>query len=210
MRIPVLSYISCFSALAPIVFGVSGFRRQNRSMHWLLVFCIVLFSEHCIQLMYSILGWNNWTISRYGTLVETIILALVYLSAIRTSAARKGFTVFVVLSIIIWGAVAVLYHSADKLDSSAFTLGMMIAICYGLSFLFLEFRHDHEPITLNPTFWAATGSLLYNVGALIIIGLANELLKMGYEYFYQAWQINFILIMIANGCYLKGFLCKTA
>lgn len=169
----------------------------------------MLFSEHLIQLIFSVLQWNNWTIARYGIFIESIVLALVYISAIRTTATRRGFTLLVILSLLVWGAVAILYHAPEKLDSSAFTLGMMIAICYGLSYLFLEFRHDHEPITRRPLFWVATGSLLYNVGALILIGLANELLKMGTVYFYQAWQVNFILIMIANGCYLKGFLCKT-
>jgi hypothetical protein len=63
------------------------------------------------------------------------------------------------------------------------------------------------PLTDEPMFWVSSGTLIYSTGVFLIIGLANELLKMGASYFRAAWYINWSLIIIVNVMYAKGFFC---
>jgi len=63
-------------------------------------------------------------------------------------------------------------------------------------------------LTHEPVFWVLTGTLLYFSGTFAVMGLSNELMKLGRWYFDFAWHINWGLTIIANMLYAKGVLCK--
>ena len=66
----------------------------------------------------------------------------------------------------------------------------------------------NHPLINDPIFWVSSGTLIYSTGAIFIIGLSNELLKMGSIVFYQLHGTSIgSLAMISNLMYTKGFFC---
>jgi hypothetical protein len=57
-------------------------------------------------------------------------------------------------------------------------------------------------------FWVAMAVALYSAGTLILLGLSNDLLKLGVPYFKAGWVFNWSLLIIANLFYAKAMLCK--
>jgi hypothetical protein len=53
-----------------------------------------------------------------------------------------------------------------------------------------------------------TAVLLYSSGTLLLLGWSNQLAKSGMDTFITAWQINWVLLIMANLFYMKGLLCK--
>jgi hypothetical protein len=140
--------------------------------------------------------------------IETILLAIVYITAVHHRTFRAIFISLLIIYMVIWGMVAIFFHIPDKVDSLAVTLGMLLIIIFCIAFLYQDFKFNTEAITGNPMFWVTAGSLLYNIGVIIMVGLANELTTLGVKYFLMAWYINFTLIIVANVFYMKGFLCR--
>jgi hypothetical protein len=209
MSIPVISYFSCFSYLGPILLGIFRFKRLNRPMKLFLFLCVVFFIDYIIQLAFSIFSVNNWEISNYEMFGETIVLAIVFITAVNHAVVRTVYIALLIIYMISWCMIGALFHSPDKLDTLAMTLGMLLIICFCITYLYQDFKLNTGPLSGNPMFWVTVGSLLYNIGVIIMVGLANELTAMGYTYFLMAWYINFTLIIVANVLYMKGFLCRT-
>jgi len=59
-----------------------------------------------------------------------------------------------------------------------------------------------------PMFWVLLGVLLYSAGTMVVMGLANRLLKLGVPYFEMAWRVNWLLLVVQNVLYTKAFLCN--
>ena len=99
------------------------------------------------------------------------------------------------------------FEAPNRLNDKMAIASRVFIIVISVFMIHSIVKHIDHPLTEEPMFWVANGNLMYSTGVLFVVGLSNELLKMGPSYFLTAWHINWSLAIVANVMYAKGFFC---
>jgi hypothetical protein len=208
MHFPVLFYISLLIVIVTALVG--GFRYRNlprplKTLEWLIIINIV---EMGVQwILASIRIHNLWT-SHFYSLVEIIFVTFMYSSWVK----QKQFKLILFLCLagfsILWIISKFTFEPFSIADDGTATVSKILQILFSAYLLVIVVRESEIIWTNDPRLWVVAGTIIYSAGSIFLFALFNKMLQISHDRLKVVWFLNWILIIVSNVLYARGFLCK--
>jgi len=208
MKLPVIFYIYYLIEIVAAIVG--GFRYRNltrplRILEWLII--ISIFGDG-VQLALARLGIHNLWMSHFYTLIEIVFVFLMYLSWIKKYQSRLMLTFCLSAFIVFWIVSKFTFEPLSFLDVWTGTIAMILQITFSVLILIDYVKESDINWTKDSRLWIATGIIVYSAGCLIRFTLFSSILQLSKDNIYIVCSIIWILIILSNLLYVRGFLCK--
>jgi len=207
MKFPVIGYVASSSYLIPAIAGMVRFNRLNNAMKVFLLFCCFGCIDIGEEIVLSHKHMNSAFLANYFILGESAFIFTVYFFSIGSKRIKQMISTLAVLFLCIWIADKIYFEVPDQINNEMAIASRIFIIVISVFMIHTMVKRVDHPLTDEPIFWVSTSTLIYSTGVFLIIGLGNELLKIGLSYFIAAWYINWSLIIVSNIMYTKGFFC---
>jgi hypothetical protein len=209
MELPVIGYVADFSFVIPAIAGIIRFKHLSNAMKVFLLFCSFACVDVAGEMVLSHKNTNNAFLANYFVLGECAFIFTVYFFSIGSKKIKQIISSLAFLFLCIWMVDKIYFETPNQLNVEMAVASRIFIIVISVFMIHTIVKRIDHPLTDEPMFWVSSSTLVYSAGIFLIIGLANELLKMGASYFRAAWYINWSLIIIVNVMYAKGFFCTT-
>jgi hypothetical protein len=189
---------------------VGGFRyrilpRPLRILVWLIVFNV---GETAIEWTLASFSIHNLWISHINTLVEFFFMVLLFSSWVKQKRIRLVLLVCFMTFIVLWITSKFSFEPFTHIDGWTATLSKILQVVFSIVLL-LDVVKEVEIIWTNdPRFWVAAGIIIYSAGSLFMFALFNKMLMVSPDRLRFVWSLNWILMIVSNLLYVRGFLCK--
>ena len=207
MKVPLIYYVANSSYAIPALAGIVRYKRLSTAMRVFLLFCFLGCLDLSAEIMLGRKNVNNAFLSNYFVLAESAFIFTVYFLSIQSKKARQVISALSFLFLSIWIVDKIFLEVPNQINAEMAIASRIFIIVISVFMIHAVVRRIDSPLTDEPMFWVSSGTLIYSTGVFLIIGLSNEILKMGASYFLAAWSINWSLIIISNIMYTKGFFC---
>lgn len=208
MAIPTLGYVAACSYVVPLAAGITRLRYLDKALRVFLVLCVLSALQVGAQYVLGTMGIRNYFILNYFVAIEFILVIQVFSLSTHSPRARVVLSAGAILFLGYWLLDLVFWNDPTQISSTAAVVANILLIVGSLAVLHPALRDAATRLVERPIFWIAVGIALYSSGSLLVLGLSNELLKLGVEYFDIGWHINWALIILSNGLFAKAFLCR--
>lgn len=208
MMFPVLFYI--FLLIQSVTAIVGGFRYRNlprplRILEWLIIISTV---EVVGQLILAALYIHNLWMSHFYTLIELVFVALLYSSWMKQRRNRLLVLICLSMFIVFWIVSKFTFEPFSIRDGWTATISMILQIIFS-TFILVDVVKENDIIwTDDPRLWIAAGIIIFAAGSLFWFAFFNKMLQISPKLFRQVYNLNWILSIISNLLYARGFLCK--
>jgi len=208
MKVPILFYI--FLLIEILTALVGGFRyrslpRPLRILEWLIIVSIF---EVIAQFTLGYVKIHNaWTM-HFITLIEIVFVFLMYSLWIKQTQSRLMLLFCLSAFIVLWIISKFTFEPLSLLDGWTATIAMILQIIFSTLLLVDVVKESDIIWTDDPRFWIATGIIIYSAGSLFWFAFFNKMLQISPERLKQVFYLNWILSIISNLLYARGFLCK--
>jgi hypothetical protein len=152
---------------------------------------------------------NNLFLSHFYIVLEFLLLSGVFYWSVPLKSTRSILLLAGAAFICFWAAELLFFFNPEKIDTVTQMVERILLIVMSIITLQAVMKDEGSSLVERPVFWAAMSVILYSAGTLMAVGLGNQLMALGRDYFVFAWDINWTLIIIANILYAKGMLCKS-
>jgi len=207
MELPLIGYIANASYLIAAIAGIIRFRHLSDAMKVFFLFCFYGCVDIIIEILLARKHTNNSFLANYFVLGECAFIFTVYFFSIGSKKTKQIISILAFLFLCIWTGDKIFFEIPNQINVEMALASRIFIIVISVFMIQTIVKRIDHPLTNEPMFWVSSGTLIYSAGVFVIIGLANELLKMGTSYFEAAWYINWSLIIISNVIYTKGFFC---
>jgi hypothetical protein len=185
------------------------FRFLDKSMKAFAIFSIVGVVNVGLEYFLSRAHIRNyWLIDLYF-LITVPSIALVYYLSVSSPAVRNLLKVSSIVFVLVWVIQKSFFSDPTQLNSALAMITAIFLILISIVTFNVILKTTSLPLSSEPLFWVLTGTLIYYSGSFAVMGLGNELLKLGMEYFEFGWHVNWILVTCSMILYSIGFLCKS-
>jgi hypothetical protein len=205
MEIPWMAHVTSSSFLLPVIAGIARFKRLSIAMKIFLLFCFSTCTEIAGEYVLSWKHINNSFLSNYDSLLESAFIFTVYFLSIKNIRTKQIISALAVFFLFVWIIDKMYFEIPDQLNDKMAIASRIFIILVSVMTIHAIVQQTNHPLTDEPVFWASGGAVIYSTGVLFIVGLSNELLKMGISYFTAAWYFNWTLAIISNVIFTKGF-----
>ena len=208
MNFPVLFYISLLVVIVTVLVGGVHYKylsRPLRILEWLIVINIL---EVGVQwILISLHVHNLWTM-HYFTIIELAFIVLMYSSWIKQRYSRL--ILFFVLAgfSILWIVSKFTFEPLSIADDGTATISKILQIIFSTYLLLIVVKESNIIWTDDPRLWIAAGVIIYSAGTLFWVAFFNKMLEVSPKRLLQSLSYNWILMIISNLFYMRGFLCK--
>jgi len=208
MKVPVLFYIFLLIQSGTAIVG--GFRYRNlprplRILEWLIIISTVVVVG---QLTLAFIKIHNLWMSHFYTLIEIVFVVFMYSSWMKKPQNRFMLSLCLLAFVLFWIVSKFTFESFAYRDGWTATISMILQIIIS-TFILVDVVRENDIIwTDDPRFWIATGIILYAAGSLFWFAFFNKMLQISPERFKQVYNLNWILSILSNLLYARGFLCK--
>jgi len=189
MMLPLLGQIHLGFFLVPAAAGIIKFRVLSKAMRMLTVLCVLACFNIAAQSLLASWGIRNYFISDYYTILEMSLLCGIFYLSVASKRARIVLRVLGLIFFGIWIVDMVFFHNPDQINSEMAVVSRIFLVVMSLVTLQAAMGDESSVLTARPVFWVAMGVVFYASGTLLVLGLSNELLKLGKSYFDVAWHI---------------------
>ena len=208
MRIPILFYITQLVKIIAALVG--GFRYRNlprplKILEWLIIVGLVEVGVQWILASHHI---NNLWTAHLFTLFEFIFVVLMY--SIWMQGRQNQLMLVVCLSafILFWIVSKFTFEPFSLADDGTAAISKVMQIAFS-AYLLLDIVKENETVWTNdPRFWIATSIIIYAAGSLFWFALFNKMLQISPDLLKRSYSLNWILMIISNLLYVRGFVCK--
>lgn len=208
MKIPTLAIIAAITYLIPLIAGMSRFKWLNRTMRVFLLLCLCSCLEVFSEYILSVKKINNLFLINYYFLLDDLFLSVVYSLSIEERKTKWIILTLALLFACIWIVDKMYFAVPGQMNTEMGVTSRIFIIVASIVIVLALMKKTNTLLIDDPVFWVATGSVIYSTGVLLIIGLGNELIKIGSFYFYVAWHINWSLAIVANLMFTRSFYCR--
>ncbi len=209
MKLPLLFYI--FLLIQCGTAAVGGFyykslSRPLRILEWLIVISVVDAGVEWFLNSFRI--HNLWTMHFY-TIIELIFVVMIYSSWMKQRRSRSVLLLCLAGYAILWIVSKFSFEPFSLADDGTATISKILQIAFS-AYLLLDVVKENEIVWTNdPRIWVTTGVIIYSAGSLFLFALFNKMLQVSPAYLLRMWSVNWILLIISNLLFARGFLCKT-
>lgn len=200
--------IAAITYLIPLIAGMSRFKWLNRTMRVFLLLCLCSCLEVFSEYILSVKKINNLFLINYYFLLDDLFLSVVYSFSIEEKKTKRIILTLALLFTCIWIVDQTYFAVPGQMNTEMGVTSRIFIIVASIVIVLALMKKTNALLIDDPVFWVSTGSVLYSTGVLLILGLGNELVKIGSFYFYVAWHINWSLAIVANLMFTRGFFCK--
>ena len=209
MPLPLYSKIHAVSYLIPATIGTARFFSLSRAMRILVVLCVLACIDVAAQIFVALWIGNNLFISHFYVVVEFVMLCSVFYRSVPQKRTKNTLLMTGAAFVVFWAADLIFFFDPRQINTAIQLVDRILLIVMSTITLQAVMRDEGSSLLERPVFWAAISVILYSAGSLMAVGLGNQLMALGRDYFVFAWNINWTLIIIANILYAKGMLCKS-
>lgn len=208
----VLSRLSQFTILVPLIIGAFKWKRLSQSQFLLTIVCgLSLITESVAVLIFEYSeNPNNTAVYNIFALMLFMVLSRIF------RAELKGFipTLVIdvlVISILCFGIGKMLFlQSIDVLNSDFITLASLTYVLFSiLYFLQLLRLKVYERLEKNSIFWLSTGLLIYNLSTVILFFLIQNVIAGSSKLMITSWGLNAVLNILLNLFYSVSIFTKS-
>lgn len=207
MNLPVIAFVAVASYSVPSIAGIIRFKRLNTAMKVCSVFCGITFLMEIVELIFNRKGINNTFISNYYVPAEIIFICIIYFLSTGNQRIRQIISAATVLFLCIWTVDKIYYEAPGVINIEMAVTSRIFIIFISVLTIHTIVRQMNHPFIGEAIFWVSSGTLIYSTGVVLILGLMNELIRMGISYYLAAWYINWSLEILSNIMFTKGFFC---
>ena len=208
MQLPVTAIVACCSFPIPVIAGIVRFKRLNGAMKVFLLLCIITCAEVVGEYVLGQKHINNTFLSNYSFLIESVCIVIVYLLSVESKKVKQIICALALLFLCVWIIDKIYFEVPNQLNDEMALASRAFIILISIVAIHSVVKQIIHPLIDEPIFWASSGLVIYSSGVFLIVGLSNQLVKMGITYFLAAWHINWAMAIISNLMYTKGFFCK--
>ena len=209
MAIPLMGYVAAGSYVVPAAAGLIRFKALNTAMKVFAGLSVLTFLEIVAQYCVALMGHSNYYVINSYAAIECAGFLTVFILSSGTKVIRRILTFSIVLFLAFCVVDKIYVEDPSQINSLLAVIARILLIATSLVVLQSASRDLATRLFERAIFWVTTGVVLYSAGTLVVLGLSNRLLAMGVFYFTVAWYVNWILILIGNGFFVKAFLCRT-
>jgi len=208
MRFPVLYYIFQLVVIGTALVG--GFRYRNlprplRILEWLIIVSFLVEGLQWALASYNI--HNLWT-SHFYTLIEIIFVFLMYSSWMKKRQSRLMLSLCLSAFIVFWIVGKFTFEPLSLVDGWTAAVSKILQITFSVFILVDIVRESDLVWTSDSRFWVVAGIIIYSAGSLFFYALYNMMLRASPGRLILVYSMNWILMIISNLLYMRGFLCK--
>jgi hypothetical protein len=188
---------------------VGGFRYRNlprplKFLEWLI---IVNFIEMGVQWILASFNINNLWTAHYYTLIEIIFVAFMYSSWMKQKQYKLFLFLCLVGFIIFWIVSKFTFEPFSIADDGTATVSKIFQILFSAYLLVIVVRESEIIWTNDPRLWVVAGTII-SAGSIFLFALFTKMLQISHDRLKVVWLLNWILIIVSNLLYARGFLCK--
>jgi hypothetical protein len=208
MKIPVLFYISMLTEIVTALVGGLRYRtlpRPLRILEWLIIFAIL---EVGVQWALSYFGIHNLWTSHFFTLIEMVLVVLMYSSWMKNRRNRMILSLCLFVFIIFWIVSKFTFEPLSLVDGWTAAISKILQITFSTFLLVDVVKESDMNWTDDSRLWIIAGIIIYSAGSIFIFALFNKMLQISPDRLKIIWFLNWTLIIISNLLYTRGFLCK--
>ena len=209
MPAPVLGYLHLMSYPIPVIVGMKKLSALSKPMRVLTGLCILTCVNIAAQFVLSLFKVTNYFLGEYYTPIEVCLLCAVFYFSVASKGVQLVLTILGGFFIMIWVGNMIWFYDSRHIDSGMAVISRVFLIAISLITLQVTMKDERSRLVERSVFWVVLGVVLYSCGTLLVVGLSNELIKLGETYFIIAWHVNWSLLVITNLLYTKAILCKS-
>ena len=206
--LPFLFYVALGSFFVPMILGLVRYKSLEKGTRALVVLCVANCCQGTLSFVLSMMRIRNLELLNDYTPVELVLLVAVFYLLVESRTVQRILVACVALYVLIWTADKFTLDDPSQLNNRMAMLSRLIAIIISIAALYSGQKSLSGSFLRSSLFWVGTAVLLYSSGTLLLLGWSNQLAKSGTGTFITAWQINWVLLSMANLFYAKGLLCK--
>jgi hypothetical protein len=204
-----MGLIAAWSTVVPAVLGVWRYKRLGRPMKLFAAFSIIGVINVGSEFVLARLGINNYFLIDLYSLLAVPVLGSIYYVSIATWGARWILMLSSILFVSVWIVQRLFFSDPNTMSSNLAMITALFLVAMSIVTFSAFLKTSTSALSNQPLFWILTGTIVYYSGSFAVMGLSNQLLKLGLVYFEIAWHINWILIVVSMLMYARGFLCKS-
>jgi hypothetical protein len=178
-------------------------------MRILTVLSILSCIDVAAQLLVALWMGNNLFIMHFYVVLEFVMLCAVFYWSVPLKSTQNTLLMVGAAFVVFWAVDLIFFYNPGEINTVAQLVERILLIVNSVITLQALMKDERSSLLQRPVFWAAISVMLYSAGTLVAVGLGNQLMSLGTDYFIFAWNINWTLIIIANILYAKGMLCKS-
>lgn len=202
--VPLSAIISNLSNVLPVIAGLLFLFRLSVDLRVLFVFCLLKTLTDLFGLQLALEGVSNLWLFHISTLMEYLILILVFSFWQKNAHLRKWLRLSIPLFALFWIVAKLTFEDFGGLDNYSAPLANVLLIAVAAYTLYEVNKENVLTFHRMPSFWVACGVLIYYTGNLTVFTLGNIVVARG---LIKAWYIHSAMNIIANLCYAGGFVC---
>ena len=207
MTIPILAVVSGSAAFIPPGVGLLRFTRQSLAMKVFVAACVLSCLEIWVEYILALNHTNNLFIANYGLAFEVLSTAGVYVLALEGRRVRRLLLAIAAVFLVIWTLDKIFWDVQGQMNEEMGIASRFFIIGLSIIALHTVARRTTGFLTDEPLFWITSANILLSTGVTFLLGMSNELMQLGTDYFTAAWNINWSLEIVGYLMFAKGFLC---
>lgn len=204
-----MAHIAAASSFVPSIVGLMRYNRLNSAMRLFTVFSVIGVVHIIIEFILGRLEIRNYFLLDIYHIVEVLFMTMIYHVSIPSPSVRKVLKIGAALFITIWFVDKLVFTKPDELNNTLAMITAVFLVVMSIIVLNVYLKTVANKLTEEPLFWILTGTIIYSAGSFAVMGLSNELLKLGVSYFVVGWHINWILFLVSMLMFAKGLLCNS-
>jgi uncharacterized membrane protein len=191
-----------------MIIGLVRYKNLEKGVRALVVLCVANCCQTTLSFVLSMIRVRNLELLNDYRPVEIVLLGAVFYLLVQSRLVQRIVVACVALYVLVWLADKFTLDDPSQLNNRMAMLSRLIAIIISIAALYSGQKSLSGSFLRSSLFWVGTAVLLYSSGTLLLLGWSNQLAKSGMDTFITAWQINWVLLIMANLFYMKGLLCK--
>ena len=206
---PLLSYIYLLSEVAVMIVGGTLYKRLPRALRILTGLILFNVIETAFEWLFASFSIRNLWMSHVNTLVEFVLIMVLYSFWLRTPFIRRILPLCFIMFVSIWIVSKFTFEPFTQLDSWTATISKFIQIFFSVVILVDVVKGVDIVWTNDHRFWVTAGIVIYSAGSMFMFALFNKMLVLSPDYLKVVWSLNWVLLILSNLLYIRGYLCKS-
>ena len=207
MNIPSFIFISAASAFIPVIAGLFCARFTPRDLKIFLLYLAINCLSNIVSIGLAMMKLNNLWLLHVFTPIQFALFIWIF-SQWQKPPVKHFFLSAIPAFTLVWLLAMLFFENISRFNSLTRPLEALVLI--GVSgFTLYQLQQESIGILFRkPSFWIASGTLIYFSGMIILYTLSNSLLEVSIETLRTVWlTIQPTVNISANLLFAAGFLC---
>jgi hypothetical protein len=208
VKLPLLFYIFLLVQYGVVLLGGFRYRSLPHPLRILEWFLVVTLGVVVMEFMLALFHVHNLWLSHFYTLIELMFIVLLYSLWIKQKRTRSVLLVSFLVFVVFWIVSKFTFEPFSINDGWMGTFSKVLQITFS-ALLLVEIVKENEIAWMNDMrLWVVTGIVVYASGTFFLFALFNRMLQISPDRLRLIWSLNWILMIISNLLFARGFLCK--